>query len=397
MNKPLAGVRIADFTLHAAGPFCTHLLSQLGAECIKIESSLRLDIFRKPHPVYGRMEAASFDQVSSNKLSATINLKDRRGVELAKKLVALSDVVAESFRPGVMERLGLGYGELTKLKPDIVMVSVSSCGQTGPDSNFAGYAPLFSAWGGLGYMTGFRDGPPVEIRHVMDHSVGVNAALATLAAILHQRTTGRGQHIDVAAREVASSFIGEALLQAAAGESPTRAGNDHATMSPHGAYPCSDEDSWISIAVGNETEWQGLVTALQRPELRLDGRFANAAARVANRRQLDQLIASWTVQHKSAALAGLLQANGVPACPSMTPADLAHDPHLRQRGTVLTMVSPSGDERAVIGSPWRFSGSTSGIERSTPELGEHNRYVFGELLGLSEETLLALIREKVIH
>ena len=147
---PLRGVRVADFTLHAAGPFCAHMLALLGAECIKIETAGRLDIFRKPHPVYGRMGAATFDQVTSNKLSVQLNLKQPRGVELAKRLVAVSDIVAESFRPGVMDRLGLNYEALKAVKPDIVMVSVSASGQTGPERGYAGYAPLFGAAGGLG-------------------------------------------------------------------------------------------------------------------------------------------------------------------------------------------------------------------------------------------------------
>ena len=161
VNAPLAGVRIADFTIHAAGPFCTHMLSQLGAQCIKIESQTRPDAFRKPHAVYGRMQAATFDQVSANKLSVRLNLKNAEAVELAKRIVAMSDIAAESFRPGVIKRLGLGFEELCAVKSDIVMLSLSSCGQSGPDSHFAGYAPLFGAWGGLGWMTGYADGPPV--------------------------------------------------------------------------------------------------------------------------------------------------------------------------------------------------------------------------------------------
>ena len=187
---PLRGVRVADFTLHAAGPFCAHMLALLGAECIKIETAGRLDIFRKPHPVYGRMGAATFDQVTSNKLSVQLNLKQPRGVELAKRLVAVSDIVAESFRPGVMDRLGLNYEALKAVKPDIVMVSVSASGQTGPERGYAGYAPLFGAAGGLGTLTGYEDGPPTEIRHVMDHSTGLTAAMAVLAAYLRKKRTG---------------------------------------------------------------------------------------------------------------------------------------------------------------------------------------------------------------
>ncbi|MFD1961337.1 CoA transferase [Novosphingobium panipatense] len=142
--KPLEGIRIADFTVHNAGPFCTHLLSQLGAEVIKVESAMRPDAFRKPHPVYGREGPATFDQVASNKLSVRMNLKKPEGVALARRLVAASDVAAESFRPGVMARLGLGYDALKSVREDIVLLSISSSGQSGPDAYFAGYAPLLA-------------------------------------------------------------------------------------------------------------------------------------------------------------------------------------------------------------------------------------------------------------
>src|SRR6516165_1895650 len=223
--KPLSGIRIADFTVHNAGPFCTNLLSQLGAEVMKIESAMRPDAFRKPHPVYGRMGPATFDQVSSTKLSVRVNLKKPEGIALAKRIVGISDVAAESFRPGVIGRLGLGYEALRAVKADIIMLSVSSCGQEGPDSHFAGYAPLFGAWGGLSDLTGYPDGPPVEMRHVMDHTVGMNAAVAVMAALMQRCATGKGAHVDVAAREVASSLAGEALLLAAAGGVPRRMGN----------------------------------------------------------------------------------------------------------------------------------------------------------------------------
>src|SRR5688500_9878276 len=217
-QAPLAGILNADFTIHAAGPFGTHLLSQLGAECIKVESKTRPDAFRKPHAVYGRMTAATFDQVSANKLSVRLNLKKPEAIDLTKRLVSLSDVAAESFRKGVMERLGLGFDELRKAKSDIILLSLSSCGQYGPDSHFAGYAPLFGAWGGLGAMSGYSDGPPVEMRHVMDHTAGMHAAMTVVAA-LHQRgRTGEAQYVDLAAREIASAMIGEALVQASVGE-----------------------------------------------------------------------------------------------------------------------------------------------------------------------------------
>lgn len=395
--KPLAGIRIADFTLHAAGPFCTHILSQLGAECIKVESAARPDIFRKPHPVYGRMGPASFDQVASNKLSVRINLKDAQGVALAKKLVGVSDLVCESFRPGVMERLGLGYAELFAMKPSVVMVSVSSSGQIGPDSHFAGYAPLFGAWGALGYLTGYEDGPPVEMRHVMDHSVGMNAAMAAVAAVYRLRRTGIGGHIDVSAREVACSLVGEALLFAAAGGEPTRIGNDHLRMAPHGVFRTRDEDRWLSIAVRSDDEWQTLVKLMNAPDLLSDPRFQTASNRHRHRQMLHGEIEKWTMTLDASKAERMLQDVAIPAHLSCNMEDIAHDKHLRDRGTVVDVEDTEGHRRAALKAPIRFSKSEVGMERGTPRLGEDEDYVFGDLLRLSREERQSLMDQRVIY
>ncbi|MGX5733732.1 CaiB/BaiF CoA transferase family protein [Bosea thiooxidans] len=396
--KPLSGIRIADFTVHAAGPFFTHMLSQLGAECVKIESALRPDIFRKPHPVYGRNGPASFDQVASNKLSVRINLKHPDGVALAKRLVAASDVAAESFRPGVMGRLGLSYDELRKVKQDIVMVSVSSSGQSGPDSHFAGYAPLFGAWGGLGYLTGYADGPPVEMRHVMDHSVGLNAAMATVAALLQRRRTGEGTHVDVAAREVASATIGEALLEAAAGGTPHRMGNGDLRMSPHGVFATRDPDRWLTIAVDSDRQWLALAALIEQAGRNVDREFASASYRQAHRALLEELVAGWAAQQDADEAAQLLQDRGIPAHVSWTTEDIAADPHLRARRTIIDVAEPDGRMRAAIGVPIRFSETSDvGIARGTPRLGEDEAYVFGELLGIGAAERQRLTDAQIIY
>lgn len=395
---PLHGVRVADFTLHAAGPFCAHMLSLLGAECIKIETAERPDIFRKAHPVYGRMGAATFDQVASNKLSVRLNLKQPRGAELAKRLVAISDIVAESFRPGVMERLGLSYEALKAVKHDIVMVSVSASGQTGPERGYAGYAPLFGAAGGLGTLTGYADGPPTEIRHVMDHSSGLTAAMATLAAYLRKKRTGAGQHVDVAAREVACGFIGDALLQyAATGVTPRRSGNDAPGTAPHNVYACAGEDQWVSIVASTDDEWHALAKASGHSDWLQDLRFASAASRWTHRKQLDEAIGAWTRTRTREEVTRLLQAVRVPAFPSYTAADIAADSHLNARGTIQTISGPEGESRKVVGPPWRFSRTPAKLDRWTPKLGEHNEYVFCELLGLERAELDELTRAKVIY
>jgi crotonobetainyl-CoA:carnitine CoA-transferase CaiB-like acyl-CoA transferase len=395
---PLEGIRIVDFTVHNAGPFCTHLLSQLGADVIKIESAMRPDSFRKPHPVYGRMGPATFDQVASAKRSVRINLKKAEGIALAKRIVGVSDIAAESFRPGVMGRLGLGYEALRAVKEDIVMLSISSSGQTGPDSHFAGYAPLFGAWGGLGELTGYEDGPPVEIRHVMDHTVGMNAATAVMAALHRRRATGRGSHVDVAAREVAASLVGDMLLLAAAGGSPGRIGNAHPRMAPHGVYPALCEDRWISLAVTSDAEWRALAGVMGRPELTQDARFADEVSRHRNREALDEIVASWSRTREANAAAELLQKAGISAHASWTTPEIAADVHLRERGAIVEVAEPDGKLRAAVGVPMRMSKATGiGIHRGTPKLGEDEDYVYGELLGLSREKRQFLEHAEVIY
>jgi crotonobetainyl-CoA:carnitine CoA-transferase CaiB-like acyl-CoA transferase len=396
--KPLAGIRIADFTVHNAGPFCTHLLSQLGAEVIKIESAMRLDAFRKPHPVYGRMGPATFDQVASTKLSVRINLKKPEGVALAKRLVTVSDVAAESFRPGVIGRLGLGFEDLQAVRRDIIMLSVSSSGQSGPDRHFAGYAPLFGAWGGLGEMTGYADGPPVEMRHVMDHTVGMNAAVGVMAALQRRRATGAGGLVDVSAREVASSLLGEALLMAAAGHAPHRIGNDHLAQAPHGVYPAQGEDRWVTIAVASDAEWRALAAIIGAPGLAGDPRFAHAADRHANRAALEPIVSAWTRTLPADAIAEMLQAKGVAAHASWTTPEIAADPHLRARGAICEVAEPDGRRRAAVGVPMRLSkGQEIGIHRGTPRLGEDEDYVYGDLLELGRDERTALEEAEVIY
>ncbi len=396
-KAPLDGVRIADFTIHAAGPFCTQLLSQLGAECIKIESKTRLDAFRKPHAVYGRMSAATFDQVSVNKLSVRLNLKQPEAVALAKRLVSISDVAAESFRAGVMQRLGLGFEDLRAVKSDIVLLSLSSCGQSGPDSHFAGYAPLFGAWGGLGWMTGYADGPPVEMRHVMDHSAGIHAAVATMAALHQRRRTGEAQHIDLAAREVASAMIGDVLIQASLGITPVRPGNGHLSMAPHGVYPTQQPDRWLTLAVRNDAEWQALARELDQGAASSDPRFATGAARLRHRDELDILLTHWLAVRDADVTAERLQRAGVCAHVSWSMLDVARDPHLRARGATTEVSAPAIPPRLAVGAPARFSKTDEiGIRRLTPALGEDEDYVFGELLGLSSARRADLERREVI-
>jgi crotonobetainyl-CoA:carnitine CoA-transferase CaiB-like acyl-CoA transferase len=342
------------------------------------------------------MTAATFDQVSANKLSVRLNLKKPEAVELAKALVAVSDVAAESFRPGVMQRLGLGFEELRTARPDLVMLSLSSSGQLGPDSHFAGYAPLFGAWGGLGWMTGYPDGPPVEMRHVMDHSAGYHAAFALLAALHQRRRTGKAQYIDLAAREISSAMIGDALVMASLGKTPVRPGNGDLVMAPHGVYATAQTDRWLTIAVRNDGEWRSLI-AIIGDESAADPRFSSAAARAVNRQALDEKMTKWLANRNADEVACQLQRVGVCAHVSWSTQDIADDAHLRERGALVEVHDPSVKNRVAVGAPARFSKTSDvGIHRGTPELGQDEDYVFGELLGLSSAQRADLETREII-
>lgn len=402
---PLSGVRVADFSVHAAGPFAGVMLAELGADVIKIESAARLDITRRPHAMYGK-PPSSFEQVNANKLSVTLNLKEPRAVELALELVSISDLVLENFRPSVMDRLGLGYPKLREVKPDIIVVSLSANGQTGPESRYAGYAPMFAALGGLGHLTGYPDGPPVELRHAMDHSGGMMAAFCAIAALcaksIHSSTGQEGfsllgQHVDVSVRDIATSFMGSALLDYAMNQREAfRQGNRDDAMSPHGVYRSHGDDAWVSIAIGSEEEWLGLVRALGNPAWARDGKFGDAYQRWLHQDELDRHLEEWTAQLSPQEVTQRLQREGVAAFPSLSADQLMNDPHLMARDAFPTVEHPDKGRQRAVAPPWRFSETPARVDRWTPDLGEHNTVVFHGLLGLSLEEVKALLEARVI-
>ena len=398
---PLAGIRIADFSVHAAGPFAGLMLAELGAQVIKVESSARLDITRRPHAMYGK-PPSSFEQINANKMSVCLNLKEPRAVELALELVRVSNLALENFRPGVLTRLGLGYETMCEVNPDIILVSLSSNGQTGPERGYAGYAPMFAALGGLGHLTGYADGPPVELRHAMDHTGGMLAAFAAVSALAAKQTTGLGQHVDVSVRDMGAAFIGDALLDYAMnGREPYRQGNRDSAAAPQGVYrclgdDCLGDDAWVSISVASEADWQGFVAALDCPEWAVGDRFGDAFRRWRNHDELDALIESWTRGHTPDEVTRRLQAHGVAAFPSLSPDQLMADPHLAARNAFPTVRHEEKGSQRAVAPPWRFSGTPARIDQWTPDLGEHNLEVFNGILGLPAEEVRQLEQARVI-
>ena len=396
-GAPLDGVRIADFSVHAAGPFAGMLLAALGAEVIKVESAARLDITRRPHAMYGK-PPSSFEQVNAGKRSVTLNLKEPRALELAHDLVRISDIVLENFRPGVMTRLGLGYPQLREIRPDIIMVSLSSNGQTGPEARYAGYAPMFAALGGLGYITGYADGPPVELRHAMDHTGGMMAAFAAVAALCAHRRYNIGQRADVSVRDIATAFMGHTLLDTAMnGRDAARLGNRDDTMAPHGVFPCRGEDAWVTIAVDGDRQWDALKTALGNPAWADADEYGDAFLRWQHQDALEERLSEWTRQRTPAEVTALLQNAGIAAFPSLSAEQLLSDPHLAARDAFPLTRHPDKDEQQrAVAPPWRFSATPAAPLGWTPELGQHNREVFCGLLGVDETELAALQAAQIV-
>jgi benzylsuccinate CoA-transferase BbsF subunit len=387
---PLAGIRIADFTWAWAGPHGTLLLAMLGAEVIKIESRVRLDHARIISLMIGDVrggidESPFFNDLNLNKRSLTLNLKTEEARDIARRLVAVSDVVTANMRPGVLDRMGLGYEDLREVKPDIIVLSSSAVGGTGPERFNTGYAPTFAAMSGVVDYTGYPDEAPTLLSGSVDLRVGAMAAFAVLAALHHKQRTGEGQYIDLSSTEVMSAMMGEAFLEYSMnGRVPERTGNRDTAMAPHGCYRCQGEPGWIIIAVGDDAEWAALRSVLEDPELEEDA-FAGPLERWKNQDRLDEIVGRWTRERTADEAVTLLQRAGVPAMPVHTGTTLAADPHARERGILQKVEHPKLGERLVVGPPWKLEGA--GIRHASPLLGEGNQYVLGEILGLSADEI----------
>jgi len=400
--EALAGIRIADFSWAWAGAHATAILALLGAEVIKVESRRRPDISRMNSLTTSQQfksldESPVFNQINLNKLSLSLNLSHPGAVELAKKLVQVSDIVVENMRPGTMERLGLGYTELKSIRPDIIYLSSSALGATGPLKGYTGYASNFAALSGLSYITGYPDGEPSDIRGEVDLFSATAAAVAILAALNYRQSSGQGQFIDLSSTEINAALCGDAFLKLSSNEQePARMGNRDEIWAPHNCYRCLGIDQWLSIAITNEQEWEALVKAMGDPEWARDEKFSTLAQRLKHQDELDRLIEAWTCQRTTYEAMHLLQKSRVAAFPSMDGKQLYEDPHLQERVVWQKMTHKALGEQVVIAPPWKLSETPAKIKNSAPLFGEHNSYVLGELLGLTSKEIANLEREKVV-
>lgn len=404
MALPLAGIRVCDFTWVWAGPFCTMQLAHLGAEVIKIESIKRSDTVRRL-PSYADNEpginrAGYFNQYSQGKLSLALDLSSVAGRDVALRLVGESDIVAENFAPGVLQRMGLDYERLRAVKPDIIMISLSGYGATGPLSPYISYGPAQVPMSGLSSLTGFPGGPPTQVGlSYGDPTGGIQGAVAVLGALWRRGRTGEGAYIDESQWEAAIAMLGEGLMeQVMHGRQPPRAGNRDRAMSPAGVFRCAgEEEHWVSIVCGNEEEFRSLCLAMGQPELAEDARFRTLTARKEHEDELEALVDAWTRARDRWEVTRTLQAMGVAAFPSLSAADLAADPHLNERGIFVELPHPEVGVRRHIGIPYKMSETPVTVRAPAPCLGQHTDHVLRGILGMSEAEVAALRDQGVLE
>ena len=399
---PLDGYRVLDFGWVLAGAIPGMVMADMGAEVIKVETRQRLDYMRQGRPIIGTErdpeQHPMFHNINRSKLSISFNTKHPEAVDLARRLAAHSDVVIENFSPGVMDRLGLGYEALRRDKPDLVMVSISSNGQTGPLKDLRAYAPSIGALAGLDSTLGYEGERPLGLKHAYaDISGALHAVFAVLAALYHRKRSGKGRYIDLSMLRATVSTAGVGLMEyAMTGRVLEPQGNHDPVMAPYGNYPCQGEDRWVSIAARTEAEWQGLKRAMGDPDWTNESRFASKDQRMGHRKELDRHLSQWTVDPTAQEVTEVLQANGVASAPVMNAEERLSDPHFQERGLYQDIDHPALGTEPIFNLMWKLSKKPPAIRRHAPLLGEHNQQVFGGILGLSPDEINRLEEAQVL-
>jgi len=390
----LAGVRVLDFTRVMAGPFCTALMADLGAEVIKVEPPGG-DDYRHIGP-FKNGESALFMLMNRGKKSLALDLKSERGVAVARRLAAISDVAVENFKPGVADRLGIGYPALERVNPRLVYASISGFGQSGPFAQRPSYDIIAQAMGGIMSVTGEADGPPMRVGESLgDLSAGLYAAWAIMAALFARERSGQGRRIDVAMFDAIFSFLPTAIGQLLYGsEAPGRVGNRHPLSTPYGGFQA--RDGQVIIAVANDGIFARLARAIGRPELAADDRFASDTLRTRHEAALRAIIEDWAGERSVGDVVAVLSEEGVPSAPIWTVAEAAESAQVAFRELLAPLDHPAAGAIRVVEQPVHFSGSPRGLERPPPALGEHSAAVLRDLLGMGEGDVADLRRDGVI-
>ncbi len=412
LRLPLKNYRILDLSRIWAGPYCTKLMADMGAEVIKLESLSVYDSHRGPlNPAPGIAAYPDsdpgeqpwnrngwFNCLHMNKYGVSLELTRDEGRRVFDQLVSISDVLIENFRQGSLARLGYDYETLRRLRPDLIYVSMPAFGNNGPWQKYVAYGIGQEQLSGMAHMTGYRDEGPMKsgINHG-DPITGAHAAGVVLAALRRRRRTGKGMFIDVSQQESAVSLIGgEVLAYQVSGQEPERIGNHSHYFAPHNAYQCAGEDRWVTISVSNDAQWRSLAEAISGPELAAEQDFATGADRLQRQDRLDRLIADWTADKDPYQISHLLQQVGVPASPVMRGPDLLEDPHYKARGTFVEVDHEQVGPKMYPGIPFKMSVTHGEVRWAAPALGQHNRLVYGEVLGMTGDEIDRLEERGVI-
>ncbi len=394
-SQPLCGIRVTDFTWIGAGSYATKILADFGADVIKIESGKRVDSLRLAAPykdgVKGVNRSGYFADRNTSKRSMTIDMKHPEALGLVTRLIARSDIVANNFTPGVMERFGLDYDAVRKIKPDIIYLSMSMQGASGPQSGYLGYGSSMASVTGFQHLTGLPGREPAGTgTNYPDHVPNpCHAAFAVLAALRHRRRTGAGQRIDIAQTEPTIALLGPAVLDLTVnGRLQQPRGNDHPTAAPYGVYRCSGQDRWIAICVMNGQQWLALQAVLREPEWMSSPEWQTESSRHARRAELaaklDAETAKWTAEE----LMQALQARGVPAGVVENAEDvIRRDPQLAHRKHWVSLAHPEMGTTLYNSPPFRCTRMPVTLSKPAPLLGQHTAEICRDLLELSAQEI----------
>ncbi|MGQ9368320.1 CaiB/BaiF CoA transferase family protein [Azospirillum sp. ST 5-10] len=396
MAGALNGLKVLDLSRFIAGPHCSMVLGDLGADVVKVERPGRGDDTRILPPEVGG-ETLYYMVFNRNKRGITLNLRDPRGQALLRDLAARADVLVENFRPGTMERMGCGWEDLRARNPRLIMARISGYGQTGAKAQEPCFDVIAQAASGLMEITGAADGPPTMAgTYVVDYTTALYAAIGIMAAVERRHHTGEGQMLDISLIGSATSLLMTAIPeQALFGRAMTRMGNRDRYAAPAGTFRTRD-GAWVHLIGGNSNHFPRLVRMLERPDLLSDPRFATGADRMRHADALEGIVAAWVARHAADEVLAAARRAEVPATRVATVADVAADPDLRAQGHIVEVEHPTAGRVPMQGIPVRLSESPAAVERPPPRLGEHTSEILGEWLGLSAAEVDGLRRADVL-